>query len=648
MTSAATKPVPHAAAAPASMGARAPVATPAAPAGAGLDPFWFFAREMLRHRVLVALALFMVTVAGLTLGIGIIGARPVLENILGGRKGLPDFARDYNALIVEWVPAFASWLLLPEAWIATLPEGPRTALAIILGLLCALTVVGSTANFLHSYVSLTVVNRTITRIRRKAFHRVLRAPLRVMVASGPTDAISRIVNDSTALGGGLNMLLSKAVLQLFKGVTGLVVAIALDWRVTAGALLVAPALYTVIRRLGKRIKRASGAALRSTAGLYAAASESLQALRVVKVYTTEPYEGGRFHRINKDVLRELNRVRTARALASPLTEMLSIFLLCGLMLVGANAILSGRVLLEDFLLALGALAVAGASLKPLTGVINDIQAAAPAAERLKELLDAPAEPGHDRRLPRLARHAGSIEFRGVSLTYPGASAPALDGLSLIIRHGQRVAFVGPNGSGKTTLLGLVPRLFDPDEGVVLVDGRDIRECSVRSLRSQIGMVTQETVLFRGTIRSNIAYGNAADEAEIVEAAERARAHGFISALPQGYDTPVAEQGMSLSGGQRQRLAIARAILRDPAILILDEATSMIDADSEAQIAAALAGFSAGRTTLVVAHRLSTVLSCDSIVVLDAGRVVDQGRHEELLARCPVYRSLAQHQFAGVA
>jgi subfamily B ATP-binding cassette protein MsbA len=231
------------------------------------------------------------------------------------------------------------------------------------------------------------------------------------------------------------------------------------------------------------------------------------------------------------------------------------------------------------------------------------------------------------------------------------SAPALDAVSLTIRHGETVAFVGPNGSGKTTLLSLIPRLLDPDQGSVLIDNRDIREVGIRSLRRQIGVVTQDTVLFRGSIRWNIAYGAAGlgllagdDEDRLVKrAAQAARAEEFILEKQGGYDAPIGEGGVGFSGGQRQRLTIARALSRDPAILILDEATSMVDAESEARIAEAIAEFSKGRTSLIVAHRLSTVVNADRIVVMDAGRIVDIGRHDELLARCAVYRTIAENQ-----
>lgn len=609
------------------------------------DPFWHFARGLFRHRGLTLAALAFVILSGASLSVGLLGAAPVMNAILGRAQNLQTLAGDVNARLAG-LPAWLGSPRIPDAWIASLPTEPFASLAWLMGGLCVVTVFGSFCAFMHAYCSLTVVNAETTAVRRQAFHAVLRAPLWSVMLKGPSDPISRIVNDSAMLANGLNVLMSKAVLQVFKGAAALTVALATEWRVTAAALAVTPLMYTIIRKLGRRIRKAANAALQSQAGLYAAASESLQGLRVVKVHTTERLEAGRFHRMNKQMLRELNRVRTARALASPLTEMLSIFLLCGLVLVAGHAILFAGVEGERFILALGFLGVAGASLKPLTGIVNDIQATQPAAARLKELLDAPSEPGRASTLPRLPRHVIDIRFEGVRVTYPNASGDALRDVTLGIPHGARTAFVGPNGSGKTTLLGLVPRLYDPSEGRVLVDGVDIATVGVRSLREQIGVVTQETVLFRGTIMHNIAYGTGADEGRVRAAAIKARADEFIERLPLGYQTMLGEGGAGLSGGQRQRLSIARAILRDPAILILDEATSMIDAESEAGIGEALGEFGKGRTTLIVAHRLSTVMDCDSIVVLDQGRVVDQGTHVELLERCDLYRRLVRSQFGA--
>jgi ABC-type multidrug transport system fused ATPase/permease subunit len=600
-------------------------------------------------------AICMVFLSAVSLSAGLFGALPVVESIIGGEhKELATLAHDWNAKLgrAKVLHEFVQHFRLPDEWIARLPAGPFTALASIMGALCLLAVFGSFTTFLHAYLSLTIVNRTVAGIRREAFHAIVRSPLARMVNEGATDAVSRIVNDTRALGDGLNMLLSKGVLQVFKGIAAVLVALAMSWPVTLISALVAPILYTIIRRLGKKIKKGAGRALESQSELLGIANETLGGLRAVKVNTAERLAAGRFHRVNKRVLAELNKVRTARAIASPLTEMLSIFLLCGLVLAAGHLIIHSSSTFavfkpEQMMLALGSLAVAGASLKPLTGIINDIQAAAPAAERVADLLAMEQEPGHGPGLAKLPRHAagGAIQFRDVSFSYRGQSAPALRQVSLEVPHGRRVAVVGPNGCGKTTLLGLVPRLFDPQAGNIFIDGINVRDVSVRSLRSQIGVVTQETVLFRGTIRENIALGaEGVTDDRIIAAARRARAHDFIMALPSGYDTPVAEQGLSLSGGQRQRIAIARAILRDPAILILDEATSMIDAESESHIAVALNEFCVGRTCLIVAHRLATVIHSDLIVVMDAGQIVDQGRHDELIQRCAVYRSLVQHQF----
>lgn len=614
-----------------------------------MSPFWTLARRMLRYRSTVAGAMVFATLSAGSLGAGLVGIVPILERILAPKPSgdAPAPIPDLPGLAAEWNAKSA--LDIPDWVIDTLPAGQFNAVLWMVVALGLLTVFGGFANFMHAYLSLTAVQRTVANVRREAFHRVIRLPLKDVVAGGATDKLSRIVNDTATLESGLTALLSKALSQTLKGVAAFAAALVVEWKVTAAALIVAPVMYAVIRKLGKRIRRASRSALQSQAGLYAAALEALQGLRVVKVHTTERYEAGRFHRVNKEVMRQMLRVRTARAIASPLTEVLAIIALGTLSLVTARQIIDQTISPASFLTALGCLFAAGASLKPLTGLVNDIQVASAAADRLADIMRLDPEPGHDARMPKLPRHAESLRFEGVTFTYPGAAGPALRSVTLDIRHGERVAIVGPNGSGKTTLLSLVPRLFEPDEngGRVLVDGRDIREFSVRSLRRQIGVVTQETVIFRGTIRANIAYGaeNATD-ARVVAAAEAARATDFIRALPQGLDTPVGEQGLTLSGGQRQRVAIARAILRDPAILILDEATSMIDADSEAKIVAALADFSRGRTSLIVAHRLSTVLGADRIVVMDQGRVVDQGSHADLLSRCATYRVIAERQLLG--
>lgn len=599
-----------------------------------MTAFWTLARRMLIDRGPLAGAVVAAVVSALGLGAGLLGVSPILDALIGRGRTLADIATDFNE---------TSPVDIPEAVIAALPTDPFQATLVMVGVLAGLTLLGATANFAHMYLSLTVVERTIARIRRRLFDTVIRLPLAAVVADGASDPVSRVVNDPQQLGAGFSALLSKGLAQVTKGIAAFIAAIIVNIELTAITLLVVPLLAVIIRKLGKRIRRASRAALERQSGLYAAAGEIVRGLRVVKAFGTERRESARFHRENKAVLAQLLRVRIARALSSPLIETMAIFVIGGMGLIAVKAVNDNEIEPSEMILAISALGVAGASLRPLTGILNDIQQSAGAADRIAATLARAPEPGRERGLASLPPGPGAIAFEGVTFAYPGAPEPALRELTLTINPGETVALVGANGSGKTTLLSLIPRLFDPTAGRVRIDGADIAAVSVRSLRRRIGMVTQETVLFEGSIADNIAYGTRdATPARIEEAARRARAHDFIMEKG-GYAARVGESGLTLSGGQRQRIAIARAVLRGPAILLLDEATSMIDADSEAHIAAALAEFSKGRTTLVIAHRLSTVANADRIAVLDNGRLVDTGRHAELLDRCPAYRRIAERQ-----
>lgn len=608
-----------------------------------MDAFWTFAKQMTRFRTLMVLGLLFAVVSASGLGAAIVAMQPVLDTVLEpGHGGLPQIVNEWN----NKAPVNGR---IPQSFIDSLPTGPFQAIVWMMIALGCMAVIGASANFMHQFCAFTIVHRTIAMIRRQAYDRVLHMPLKTVITEGPTDAISRVVNDTEMLGLGLVAMLSKAIAQITKGVAALIAAFFIHWQLALTAVIVMPLLAAVIRKLGKRIRRASTQALSARAGLFRVATESLQGLRVVKVHTTERYEAGRFGKINKELLNQQLKIRTARAIASPLVELMTVFALGGLMILAAKLILDGNLEKSVFFATLAALGIAAASIKPLTGLLNDIQASAAAADRIARLLGNEREPGHDARLPKLARHHERLAFENIKVTYPGQSTPAVEGITLSIAHGETVAFVGPNGCGKTTLLSLVPRLFDPDDGRIVVDGSDIARVRVRSLRRQIGVVTQEVILFKGTVFDNIAYGSPnATRDDVLEASKRARAHEFIENMPQGYDTPIGEQGLTLSGGQRQRIAIARAILRDPAILILDEATSMVDSDSEEKIGEVLKDFCADRTTLVVAHRLRTVLNADRIVVMNAGRVVDTGTHEELLHRCELYGQLAAGHLKGVS
>jgi ABC-type multidrug transport system fused ATPase/permease subunit len=600
--------------------------------------FWWFARRLLRHRTEVLLLVLGASVSAGGLGAGLLSLGPMLRLILADGGNLARLADDWNSA--------HAWPRLPAFVIEALPDTAYAGVVLLMVGLALMTLVGASANFLHQFVSMGLCARTAAMIRLEVFQHCIHLPLAAVTRQGPTEFTSRVLRDTAELRGGFESLTSKTIAQITKGVAAFLAAVIFDWRLVLVALVAGPILGLVLRKTGKSIRRGSRGALEASEVLLRSTNESMQGLRAVKTAGAEREALRRFNRANHEALRQEIRMRRARAVSGPLVEMLAVFAVIALALVAARQILAGELDFDRFLLSLGALAVAGGSLKPLAGFINEMQAAGPPASRLRQVLAVAREDALERGKPSLPRHASSIAFEGVCFQYPGAERPTLEEVRVSIAHGERVAIVGPNGCGKTTLLGMLVRLFEPSSGRILVDGTDIRAIDVRSLRSQVGVVTQEATLLKGTIAENVRFGlRRVDDAAVVEALRRAHAWGFVERMPGALQATVGEQGMSLSGGQRQRIAIARAVLRDPAILIMDEATSQIDAESEEQINEAIAEFAADRTVLVIAHRLSTVLACDRIVVMDQGRVVDSGRHDELLARCDLYRRLAQAQLA---
>jgi subfamily B ATP-binding cassette protein MsbA len=606
--------------------------------------YWSLAKEMLRFKgwLIAALSFALISAAGL--GAGLVGIVVVLDQILPSRAD-DEARRSFRDQAAERLAELPAFLQPPPSWLQLIPQEPYHAVIFMVSLLGVLTVLGAAANFLHMYFALTVVTKTVARVRERTYQAVLLGRLDATRLRSPSETVSRIVQDANFLSRGFSALVSRAVAQLSKGLAALVAAVLIEWRLALVCILVGPILAVIVRKLGKRIRRASRGAMRGRADLLDVATQALQGFRVVKVYSGETRELGRFRKHNDEVVAQELRARRARAVSTPIVEVLALLVVGVLAVIAAKAILDGQLAPQEFLGALGSLAFAGNALKPLTGVVQQIQISDAAAQRIRQVIDEAAEPSGP-ELRTLPRHADSIRFDNVTLRYPGQDEPALADVSFDIPYGSTTAIVGPNGSGKTTLLSLVPALFQPDEGRVLIDGVDLRDADPQSIRTQIGVVTQDVVLFSGSVFENVRYGKpGATRDDVIDALRRAHALDFVEAMPGGLDADIGERGSRLSGGQRQRLSIARAILRDPAILIMDEATSMIDAESEAKITAALAEFGARRTVLVVAHRLSTVANADRIVVLDAGRVIDIGTHAELLERNELFRSLANHQLA---
>ena len=605
--------------------------------------FWHFARRMLKRRGLaVGTIVFSVISAG-GLASGLVSIGWVLELILGTDPGVNLASIVMKAL--DEHPGVARFI--PDALVSWLPTDRLAGVGVILGALLLLTIFGALANFLHQYCSLTLSMVTASEIRLEAFRHALRLPLASVLRRGPAEIVSRVTRDTAELERGFSALSSKALAQVTKGVGAFFAAVWFDWRLTIVAVVVAPLMGIVLRKFGKRILRGSRNTLKAYEDLLRNSNESMQGLRGIKTATAERVARRRFAAANRAVVREDRRVRLARSISAPLVEVMAIVAIMALAFLAAHEILEGRMKFDNFLMALASLGVAGGSLKPLTGLLNDIQAAAAPAERILEIMAIPGEGVRERELPALPRHRASIEFDGVRFRYEGADRDALRGVDLRIAHGEFIAIVGPNGCGKTTLASLLVRLFDPTEGSVRIDGAEITGVSLSSLRGQIGVVPQEPLLIRASIRDNVTLGmDGVPEERLARALTLAHAEGFVAALPQGANMMLGEGGTGLSGGQRQRLAIARALVRDPSVLILDEATSQIDAESEAQIAAAIDDFRAGRTVIAIAHRLSTVRSADRIVVMEDGAVSDVGTHAELLTRCDLYRRLVQTQLVG--
>lgn len=515
----------------------------------------------------------------------------------------------------------------------------------MLAVVVVLTVLRDILRFVQEYIVQSTVWHGIMDLRCDNYNAALRLPVTFYATHGTSDTMSRFIQDTGDLARGQMTLFGKTLAEPAKAVGSLATALLLSWKLTLLAMVAGPPAFVLIRLFGKFMKRAARRALESWSAMLAVLGETLSGIRVVKTYTMESTERGRFFDVSRRLFKQQRRMSRIDAATSPIIETMGVTAGMTAAGIGGYWVLHGKIDPFIFLTWLGCLAGMFDPVRKLAKVFTRFQRADAAAKRIFDLQDQPQEKRVEGAVS-LPRHAESLEFRNVSYRYAGAGEDAIRDVSLTITAGRTVAIVGPNGCGKTTLISLIPRLLDPSAGAVLIDGQDISQCSLRSLRRQIGFVTQDTVLFNATIGENIAYGlRRPREGQILDAAKKAFVDEFVREMPNGYDTMVGEHGATLSGGQKQRITIARAILRDPAILIFDEATSQIDPDSEQRIHQTIKEFVRGRTTLMIAHRFTTILSADRIVVMDEGRIIDQGAHGELLRRCALYGRLFK-QFHG--
>ena len=536
-----------------------------------------------------------------------------------------------------------------EKWINTLPrdntpENKKKTVTYIIMLMGVVTVLRCMAKFTQEYMTQKVVQVGINRLREDTFAHALEMPVEFFASERPSDTVSRIVRDSDVMGKAIKVMLGKALREPLNALFMVILAMWLNWELTAIFLLGAPFVLGSVVVFGRKMKRATRKSLVAGSQMLAKLQEVMSSLRVVKVYNRHDYEHENFKTINSRLLKQQLKISKVDAATMPVMEVFGMAAGSAALIFGAYWITSGKMDgPEEFFGLLILLGVAAESARKTSDVWNRIQEANAAAERVFAIMDSPVEheAAHAIELPPVKK---IIEFADVVFTYHGANQPALKGINLVVPAGHNIALVGPNGSGKTTLANLIPRFYDPDSGRILIDGKDIREATLHSLRSQIGMVTQNVVTFNDTIAANIAYGkHGATREEIIAAAKRSFAHEFIEPLPKGYDTIIGEENTGLSGGQFQRIVIARAILKNPAILIFDEATSQVDADSEAKIHNAIEEIMRDRTCFIIAHRFSTVITADIIVVMDNGRIVAKGQHNELIKTCPLYQSLYETQ-----
>jgi len=524
-------------------------------------------------------------------------------------------------------------------------DGRRAALARLCGLIVSLILLKNIFDYLQAYTMAYVEQGIIKDLRNDLYRHLNALSLSYFNKTRTGQLISRITNDVTLINGGISagfVTLIKYPLLFF---ASLGLALYLSWQLTLVALLILPFSLIVISSIGLRLRKYSVRSQEKLADVTAVLQETISGARVVKAFAMEEFEIRKFVKETFSYFRALLKISRVRGLAAPVNEFLTAVVAVGILWFGGQKVLAGDVLQpEEFITFLLIIFSLVHPVKELSSVNSRVQEAVAAADRVFEVLDLQPEIVSATNARAITALEKSIRFENVSFAYE-ERAEVLRNASFEIKKGEILAIVGPSGAGKSTMVDLLPRFYDPTSGRILIDGHDLREFTVNSLRQLLGIVTQETILFHDTVQNNIAYGlQDVPESRLIEAAQAANAHRFISEMPQGYDTVIGERGVKLSGGQRQRLAIARALLKNPPILILDEATSALDSESEMLVQQAIERLMENRTSFVIAHRLSTILHAHQIIVLDKGRVVQCGTHDELLKQIGVYRKLYEMQF----
>jgi len=547
-------------------------------------------------------------------------------------------------LVVGATTAALAYLVKPALDEIFLKKNVRMLVWIPVSIIALYLLKGS-ASYFQTRIMQYIGLRIIADLRNELYRKIQMQSLSFFNRYPTGVLMSRITNDVGAIQGAV----SEAVTSLFKDsftLIGLIFVIFYrDWKLALLGMLIFPLVVYPIATFGRKMRNIARSSQITMGSLNTLLHETISGTRIVKAFGMEEYENRRFRQENERLFNLQIKAVSVSALSSPFMEFLGGLGIAAIVLYGGYQVISGVTTPGNLFSFLTALIMLYEPIKRLTNVNNTIQQGIAGAQRVFEIIDQEPEIKNKPGAVELPPISQGIKMENVSFAYE--KQPVLKDINLCIQAGEIVAFVGASGGGKTTLANLIPRFYDVTKGRILIDGYDIRDVTVESLRAQIGMVTQQTILFNDTVRNNIAYGDIKrTEEEVIAAAKAANAHDFIMQLPKGYDTIIGEQGTKLSGGERQRISIARALIKNPPLLILDEATSSLDTEAEAEVQNALEKLMEGRTTILIAHRLSTVRNADRIVVISEGRIVEEGTHETLLEKRGEYYRLYLLQFAA--